>query len=397
MINKITIGLFIDTFFPMVDGVVMVVDNYAKRLVNYANVIVFAPEYPGVKYDDSKFEYKVVRCKSLKLPKLDYGLPVPKVDKDFMSKLENAKLDIVHIHSPFSMGKVGINYAKRNNIPVIGTMHSQYKQDFLRAVKFKPLATVLTQMIIKQYNNCNECWAVNTGVAKVYYDDYHCRMMPKVMNNATDMKPLNNIAYSLDIINKKHNIKEDEKVFLFVGRINKLKNVFFIANSLKILKEKFNFKFKMIYIGTGQDEENLKKIIIKNNMKNEIIMCGKITDRDALASYYARADLFLFPSLYDASSIVQIEAASQKTPTLFIEGAVTASTIKDNINGFVATNKEEDYATRIKEIMENKSLYQKVCENAYKDIYVDWDSQINKVYHSYLDHINKTKNSGMSG
>ena len=60
-------------------------------------------------------------------------------------------------------------------------------------------------------------------------------------------------------------------------------------------------------------------------------MCGKVTDRTLLSYYYARADLFLFPSLYDASSIVQIEAASQKTPTVFLEGAVTANTVENNI------------------------------------------------------------------
>lgn len=45
MDKKITIGLFVDSFFPMTDGVIMVVDNYARRLVKYANVIVFAPKY----------------------------------------------------------------------------------------------------------------------------------------------------------------------------------------------------------------------------------------------------------------------------------------------------------------------------------------------------------------
>ena len=36
--KKITIGIFNDSFYPMIDGVVMVVDNYAKRLSKYANV-----------------------------------------------------------------------------------------------------------------------------------------------------------------------------------------------------------------------------------------------------------------------------------------------------------------------------------------------------------------------
>ena len=42
MENRIKIGLFVDAFFPMIDGVAMVVDNYAKRLVKYADVFVFA-------------------------------------------------------------------------------------------------------------------------------------------------------------------------------------------------------------------------------------------------------------------------------------------------------------------------------------------------------------------
>ena len=387
--NKITIGLFIDTFFPMIDGVTMVVDNYAKRLTKYANVIVFAPEYPKAQYDDSKFLYKVVRCKSVKMPIIDYSLPMPKIDKKFMHELNNTKLDIVHIHSPFTIGKKGVEYAKKNNVPAIATMHSQYKKDFLRAVKFEPLANLLTKVIIRQYNKCDECWAVNSEIAKIYYEEYKYKKLPKVMGNATDMKLVENMEQAKKLINEKYNISPDEKVFLFVGRINNLKNVFLIANSLKILKEKYNPKFKMLFVGSGQDEDELKSIIDKNNMNQDIIMCGKISDRELLANIYARADLFLFPSLYDASSIVQIEAASQKTPTLFVEGAATTATITENVNGFISQNNEEDFAEKINEIINNKALYDSVCENVYKDIYINWDSQVSKVFDSYMEIISE--------
>ena len=387
--NKITIGLFIDTFFPMIDGVTMVVDNYAKRLTKYANVIVFAPEYPKAQYDDSKFLYKVVRCKSVKMPIIDYSLPMPKIDKKFMHELNNTKLDIVHIHSPFTIGKIGVEYAKKNNVPAIATMHSQYKKDFLRAVKFEPLANLLTKVIIRQYNKCDECWAVNSEIAKISYEEYKYKKLPKVMGNATDMKLVENMEQAKKLINEKYNISPDEEVFLFVGRINNLKNVFLIANSLKILKEKYNPKFKMLFVGSGQDEDELKSIIDKNNMNQDIIMCGKISDRELLANIYARADLFLFPSLYDASSIVQIEAASQKTPTLFVEGAATTATITENVNGFISQNNEEDFAEKINEIINNKALYDSVCENVYKDIYINWDSQVSKVFDSYMEIISE--------
>ena len=46
--KRLKIGLFIDTFFPMIDGVIMVVDNYARRLAKFNDVTVFAPAIPGI-------------------------------------------------------------------------------------------------------------------------------------------------------------------------------------------------------------------------------------------------------------------------------------------------------------------------------------------------------------
>ena len=389
MNKRITVGLFVDVFFPMTDGVVIVVDNYAKRLSKFCNVCVFAPRYIGKDFDDSIFNYKVVRCRSLKVPFLDYSLPIPKMDSNFQESLKEYNLDIVHIHSPFTIGEAGIKYAKKNNIPIIGTMHSQYKRDFMRAVRNDTIASKLTKKIIRVYNKCDECWAVNSSVARIFYEDYGYKTLPKVMNNATEMLPLEDEKLK-DIINEKYHLT-NEKVFIFVGRINALKNIFFIVDALKIVHEKRpNLKFKMLFVGTGQDEDDLKKLITKNHLDDYVIMCGKVVDRDILASYYARSDLFLFPSLYDASSIVQIEAASQKLPVLFIEGAATTATVTNNVNGFISPNNLEDYADLIIKVIEDDKLRKEVGNNAFRDLYKNWDDTIDDVYKKYV-HLIKMK------
>ena len=135
MKDKITIGLFNDSFYPMTDGVINVVDNYARLLSKRANVIVFVPSYPNNYYDDTTLPYKVVRCKSIKIPFLDYSLPMPKLDIKFLKELKKYNLDIVHIHSPFTIGATGVKYAKKHNIPCIATMHSQFKKDIMRFTK----------------------------------------------------------------------------------------------------------------------------------------------------------------------------------------------------------------------------------------------------------------------
>ena len=215
MNNKLTIGIFNDSYYPMIDGVYMVVDNYARRLTKYANVIVFVPDYKKTSYDDSIFPYKIVRCKSLKFLFQDYVIPIPKVDSKFKQELEKYKLDIVHIHSPFALGRIGLNYAKRHNIPCVATMHSQFKQDFKKAFKSEYIATKLTNKFIKTYNECDTCWAVNNEVARIFHDEYHYKCLPKVMNNATEMELVSDIEKAHTFINEKHKIGENETVFLF--------------------------------------------------------------------------------------------------------------------------------------------------------------------------------------
>lgn len=392
MNKKLTIGLFNDSFYPATDGVIMVVDNYARRLSKFANVIVFVPYYKDKPYDDSTLPYKVVRCKSLNIFFLDHALPIPKMDSKFKKELNKYQLDIVHIHSPFTLGTIGLEYARKHNIPCIATMHSQFKQDFKKAVKNEKLSTKLNNNLIKLFNKCDECWAVNSEVARIYYEDYGYKKMPRIMNNATELIPVENIRKANNYINKKYHLKHNEKVFLFVGRINTLKNILFIVDAIKAVTQKeTKLKFKMLFVGSGIDENKLVEHIKKNKLEKQIILCGKITDREELAYHYQRADLFLFPSTYDASSIVQIEAASQSTPTIFLKNTATAATVTDNVNGYLSDFTVGAYSDKIIEAIKNKEQYKKISKNAFIDLYKNWDDTVDEVYELYKEIIKNYK------
>ncbi len=387
--NRIKIAMFIDTFYPMLDGVIMVVDNYARRLSKIADVTIFAPK--GRKeYDDSKFPYKVVRCKSrLPLLFIDYDLPLPGFDAKFKKELKDCNFDIVHVHSPFSLGKVGLKYAKKHNIPAVATMHSQFSQDFYRSTHSKLITKIMIKKIMKIFNGCDECWTMNDKVRDVFLS-YGAIKTPKIQKNGTDLKLIEDTA-RLDSLRTKYGIKDGERVFLFVGRIDRLKNIFLIVDALKILKDS-GFKFKMIFVGAGIDEKELQTRVEARDLQNEVIMTGKITDREEIACHYALADLFLFPSLYDTNSLVQIEAASQKTPTLFLRGAVTAGTVTEDVNGFMCEESPDAYAIKIIEIFKDEEFYNIVSENAHRDLYVLWDDVVKKAYGDYLRLTDKKNN-----
>jgi 1,2-diacylglycerol 3-alpha-glucosyltransferase len=218
--KKINIGLFIDVFYPMVDGVVVVVDQYAKLLSEIANVYVFAPKSRDKTYQDQKV-YPIYRSKQIKIPFTDYDLSLPFIDIKFKNALKHAKLDIVHIHSPFTLGQTGIKYAKKHNIPVIASLHSQYQMDFMERTKSKVLADLAIKEIMHVFNQCDELWAVNQKVAEIY-TTYGAEKNPKVQHNATDMVLFNNLN-ELDQLKKSYKIKPEEKVFLYVGDWMQLK------------------------------------------------------------------------------------------------------------------------------------------------------------------------------
>ena len=148
----IKVGLFLDTYFPMVDGVINVVHNYATRLDKDEefDVTVFVPKH-SKKYIDN-FPYKIVRCKSVNLGIIDYKFPAPKLDRKFKKALKNSDLDIVHIHSPFMVGEMAVNYAKKHNIPAIATMHSQFEQDFYRTTHSKLITKLMLKKVMKVFN-----------------------------------------------------------------------------------------------------------------------------------------------------------------------------------------------------------------------------------------------------
>ena len=374
------VGLFIDTWYPMVDGVIKVVDNYARRLVKYCDVVVFCPDTGNVGRD---FPYQVEQCSSLPFLTNDYSVPLSAMDPVFDAKLIRSGIDLVHIHSPFTVGMAGLAFGKLHQLPVVATLHSQYRQDFEQNLHFKLSTTIAMDGIMRVFNACDECWAVNGGIKDLYQQEYGLTAPCKVRLNATDHVPVADPAAAAREVNEKYGIPADATVFLFVGRINFIKNIDFTVRALARAKELGLRNFRMLFAGKGQDEEKLAALVQELGLTEEVVMCG-LTDKEMLEKLYSRASLFLFPSLYDANSLVQIEAACQGTPTVFLEGARTAATVTPGVNGYVSPATEEAYAHTLLDILADKDGYARDCAAAHRDLYLSWDDVVRDVYADYL-------------
>lgn len=387
--KRLKIGIFMDSFYPAIDGVVVVIDNLAKMLSKHNDVTVVVPKTSSYK-EDYKKPYKIIRINSINVPFTEYkwGLPQTSFSKEFKELLKE-DFDIIHIHSPFIMGKLGLKVAKKLNIPCICTVHTRYRFEVKRVAKSNQITKQFMKSIMNVFNKCDKCIVVNDPLINELKETGY-KKEPIVIYNGTDLTPLQDKDKYVKMINNLYNLNENDTVLLFVGRIVNTKNIYFILEALKLLKDD-GIKFKMIYAGAGTEEKKLKSRIKKYNMEDYVITTGQISSRTILSAIYARADLLLLPSFMDTSSLVRIEAAINETPGLFIKNSMIGTTITDNYNGYTTEFNEEKYKERIKAIIKDKRGLKKVSKNAKMTLGKNWQEVEKEYYKEYLKVIESKK------
>lgn len=387
--KRLKIGLFIDNFYPAIDGVVIAVDNIARELSENNDVIVVAP-YMGDNSKDLDHHYTIKRMGSIPMPIGEYRIVTHKFSfSSSFKELIKENFDIIHIHSPFNIGKLGVKVAKYLNIPCVCTVHTRFDYEVKRFAKNEYIVNLIMKGFMNVFNDCDKCIVVNEFLE----DELHTfgyKYKPITIYNGTELLPLKNKEEANNLINKLYDIKSDENILLFVGRLIDIKNIFFLADVLKKLKND-GVRFKMFFVGTGPDENKLKSMISNYKLNDVVYFTGKIADRNYLSALYSRSDLLLFPSLMDTSSLVRIEAAVNETPGLFIKDSLVGKMIKDNFNGFNSNMNVDDYEKKIIDIINNKKLLDRVSKNAKKTLGKSWKDVTKETYNLYLKMINEFK------
>ncbi len=378
--GKKTLLFVCDNAYPIVDGVWNVLTSCVKQLKeNHPefNVVVMCPTYKGNVYVQ---DAAVLAVKSIYLDSIKYQLSLPQFDVRLKRWLKKLKIDLIHCHSPFFCGLLARKLHNRRKIPMVSTFHSQFKQDFLRATKSKALTAFALSVIMKVFRDSDETWTMHTASRDTLFSYGYkgfCRLMP----NATDMHPLDNYNEVRNDFRIANGV-ENKVVLIFVGRIILQKGIFFLADVLKNLSLR-GVDFKMYFIGEGPDTKRLSDQIHSLGLDECVEFVGNVDDAEQLKAYYAAADLFLFPSRYDVSSIVQIEAATFRTPTVFSEGSVTSCTVTDGVNGYILPYDVEKYSQGVFDVLQSGSFVQ-VGENALRDLSVDWQEMVNRSVEVYL-------------
>lgn len=379
--KKIKVLEALDAYYPTLDGPTLLVTNYAKSSLKRTDmsVEIMVPSYP--KYKDEQ-PFPVHRIPSVKAPENNRcAAPMlTRKAKKIISRKVDA-FDIIHVHSPFTLGKYVVKIGKKNHIPTAITLHTRYHEDFDRILKFKFLRKFMMRYIMKAINNADYVFTVSDGTVNTLRD-YGYTGEVTVIRNGTDLMYPDNAAELIKKVNDLQNLDVNETVFLSVGRIVSNKKLDLAINALKIVKDK-GYRFKFLIVGSGSYENDLKKLVEKLDLKNEVVFTGKVMDRQLLSAYFLRSDLFLFPSTFDTASLAPIEAAAMKLPTLMVKGCSTAEILTDGRNGYLAEENAQAWADKIISILDNRKDLSSMKELTYKEVYKTWDQVVEEIHAKY--------------
>ena len=362
------IGQFTDTFLPVVDGVGRVALAYADTLCHMGHqVTVVSPMYDtGYR---GGYPFELVDFQAMSLPGMkQYKQGEAPMDPHYRKRMRMIPLDIVHAHSPFTSGSEALRLASLRKLPLVGTFHSKYYDDFLKATKSEKLARVGVKFVVDFYERCDEVWAVGQTTADVLHE-YGYEGDIQVMPNGVMIRQAD--ADAVADAERRWGLGRDPMI-LFVGQMNWKKNILTVLEACAQLHAQ-GTRFQLVLAGQGPDLKEIEQKIHDLGLADCTHLAGHITDSRLLDGLYARASLFAFPSLYDNAPMVVREAAVMGTPSVLVRGSSAAEIIQNGENGYLCENDPADLARVMRQVLADPEAARKIGENAKETIPVPWE------------------------
>lgn len=200
-------------------------------------------------------------------------------------------------------------------------------------------------------------------------------------------------------------LKPEDRMVLFVGRIEPLKGVDTLIQAMSCLQWKEERPVHLAIIGgdpAASPEEmsaemaRLQKLCDDLAVGQTVVFLGK-RDQDKLPYYYSAAELVVMPSHYESFGMVALEAMACGTPVIASEVGGLAYLVRDGETGFTIPDQEpETLCEKISWLLNDHHLHETMSRRAveYAQDYA-WEKiakQIVDVYKSLLEEKEKVLN-----
>lgn len=294
------VGFFTEIYRPVVNGVVASIEALADGLRGRGHeVYCFAPRIPGHAEPDGP----VFRMPSLPLPmRTPYRLTLPLVSRRNVNGIIK-RLSLVHVHSPFVTGWMGMRYARRYGMPLIYTYHTQL-EEYAHYVPFEPNATrFAASQLTRTFANLADAVIVPTPAMRARLRELGVDARIEVVPSGIDVARFG-AGRRDETLRRSIGVTDSDRLLLCVCRLAKEKNLHLILEALAYANDP---TLKLAVAGDGPMRAELEERAGECGVAEQTRFLGVVA-RDHLPDLYASADAFVMPSTTETQGLVQVEA-----------------------------------------------------------------------------------------
>lgn len=361
------IGIFTDTYPPFINGVSTSITMLQKALTDKGHkvyIVTVNPENMSYKYNDDD---TIIRIPGIPVGIYDYRLsgiyPIRAINK-----IKKWNLDIIHSHTEFGVGTFARIISKQLGIPLVHTYHTMY-EDYVHYITkghFDKSSKKIVEYLTKFYcdKTAKELIVPSTKTYKLFKEKYKFDKNVHIVPTGVEVERFykeNIDKEEINAIRKELNIKKDDIVILYVGRLAQEKNVeLLIKSHVEIVKK--NKKAKLVIVGSGPDYEKYINLASNLKIKNNVIFTNAIPWEE-MPNYYNIADVFVTSSKTETQGLTVIEAMAASLPVICIEDESFSNVVINHLNGRTFTNATE-YKTVILETITDQKLMNQMASQA---------------------------------
>ncbi len=328
-VGSLRIGLFTDTYSPQINGVSISLQLVSEGLQRRGHqVTIFAPRIPGYKDDQPG----VVRLPSLKYlndpPIYVAVLGTPRSTWSLTRK----HFDVLHAHSPLTVGLLAYFTASTKNLPLIYTYHTSIT-DYTHYLKI-----IGGTGVIRHAARWFSTTSTNLGDQIVVPSPkFHRLLLEQKVN-----KPIHTIPNGIDLSNFKTaknpgffrnrlGLKPDAPILLSVGRVAPEKRLDFLIDAFVRMSDRVP-DAHLVFAGDGSALQKLEEHAAATKVKDRIHFLGMV-NRAELPDLLHEATIFLSASTTEVHPISVIEAIASGLPLVAVQDEAFEGMIFENENG----------------------------------------------------------------
>lgn len=217
--------------------------------------------------------------------------------------LREAECDILHTHLAYGQ-TVGRFIGRYLGIhPIIGTYHD-VPANYTRSSWLRVVETATRSMD-------TQAVGVSEGMTQEFREDWFPPDDIITIPNGIDVGQFSSKVASANPNQLMSGVSND-LVYLNIGRYAPKKAQKDLINAMKrVVSEQPNSH--LFIVGTGELQDELSSLIRRNNLEDHIDLTGRVDD---VYEYYAVADVFVFPSLFEGLPLAVTEAMAAGLPVI---------------------------------------------------------------------------------